>query len=159
MQGGPYKTFVLCSPSLGVLAESEQISQALESAAVLQEVVLKKLCGGGSATNIDAETDRQECLQLLAQLLGLLQAWSTVGGDQVQGLQGLLVEVRGLGLDHLNCHDTQGPDINLRAILLLLDDLRSHPVRCTNHGGTLGLGFGEFGAETEVGCDRLARDV
>lgn len=146
-------------PLLGVLAEREQISQALESAAVLQEVVLEKLFGGGSASDIDAETDRQECLQLLAQFLGLLQAWSTVGSDQVQGLQGLLVEVRGLGLDHLNCHDAKGPDVNLRAILLLLDDLGSHPVRCTDHGGTLGLTFGELGTETEIGCDRLAPDA
>jgi hypothetical protein len=33
----------------------------------------------------------------------------------------------------------------------LLDDLGSHPVRGTDHGGTLGLGLGELSAETEVG--------
>jgi len=113
--------------------------------------MLKEFGGGSSASDIDAETDRQECLQLLAQFLGLLQAWRTVGGDQVQGLQGLLVEVRWFGLDHLNSHDTQGPDVNLRAILLLLDDLGSHPVRGTDHSGTLGLGLGELSAETKVG--------
>jgi hypothetical protein len=118
---------------------------------VLQEVMLKKFGGRGSASDVDAEANGQESLQLLAQLLRLFEARCTVCGDQVQGLQRLLVEVGRLGLDHFNCHDAQGPDINLRAILLLLDDLGSHPVRGTDHGGALRLGLGELSAETEVG--------
>jgi hypothetical protein len=45
----------------------------------------------------------------------------------------------------------------------LLDYLGSHPVRSTNHGGTLALGLGQLGAETEISdldvADAVEKDV
>jgi len=113
--------------------------------------MLKEFGGGSSAADVNTETDGQESLQLLAQLLGLLQAGGAVGSDEVQGLERFLVEIRGLGLDHLNGHDAQGPDVDLRAVLLLLDDFGSHPVRSANHRSTLRLGLSELSTEAKIG--------
>jgi hypothetical protein len=115
-----------------------------------EEIVLEEFVGRGSAPNIDAETDRQESLQLLAELLWLLETRCTISSNQVQCLQWFLVEVGWLRLDHFDGHDTQRPNVDLGAILLLLDDFRSHPVRCTDHSGALGLGFSELGTETKI---------
>lgn len=122
---------------------------------MLQEVMLKKLKSGGSASDVHTETDRQECLQLLAQFLRFLQAWSTVGSDEIKSLEWFLVEIWWFRLDHFNSHDTQGPDIDLGTILLLLDNLGSHPVRSTHHGSTLRFRLGELGAESKIGCIEL----
>jgi hypothetical protein len=59
-------------------------------------------------------------------------------------------KIRWLLLNHLNCHDSQRPYIDLCAILLLLDDLGGHPIRCSDHRRPLILLFGEFGAEAKV---------
>ena len=144
---------------LRMLAEVEQFSQACKSAAMLQEVMLKEFKGRGSASNVDAKTDGQKGLQLLAELLGLLEAWSTVGCDQVECLERLLVEVGRLRLNHLDRHDTEGPDINLGAILLLLHNLRGHPVGGANHGSTLRFVRGELSAKSEIGYDWLAANA
>jgi hypothetical protein len=134
-----------------VLPEVEKLGQAVEAATALQEVVAHQLTGTRARLDVDAETDGQEGLELLGQLVGLLEAGGTVGGDEVQRLQRLLVEVRRLGLDHLNGHDTEGPDVNLVTVLLLLDDLGRHPVGGSDHGRALGALFGELGTETEIG--------
>lgn len=110
----------------------------------------EKLVGRSTATDVNAETDTQEGLEFLAQLLGLLQAGGAIGGNKVQRFQGLLVQVRRLGLDHLNSHDTQRPTVNLGTVLLLLDNLGCHPVRGTHHGGTLALGLGKLGTKAKV---------
>lgn len=118
---------------------------------MLQEIVLDELIRRRTALDIHAETHRQESFQLLTELLGFLQPGSTVGGDEVEGLERLLVQVRRLRLDQLNGHDTERPDIDLGAVLLLLDNLGSHPVGRADHGGAFGLGFGQLGAETKIG--------
>lgn len=51
----------------------------------------KELVGRSAAVDIDAEADAQESLELLAELLGLLQTGGSVGGNKVEGLQGLFV--------------------------------------------------------------------
>lgn len=135
-----------------MLAECQQVGQAREGATVLQEVVLEELKRRSSAADVDAEANGKESLQLLAQLLGFLESRSAICSNQIEGLQGLLVEVGGLRLDHLNRHDTKRPDIDFRTIFLLLDNLRRHPVGCADHCSTLRLGFGELGAEPEIGC-------
>jgi hypothetical protein len=112
--------------------------------------VPEQLIGASSATDINAEADGQEGLEILAELLRLLETRSSVGSNQVQRFEWLLVEIRWLRLDHLNCHDSERPDIDLRAIFLLLYDFWSHPVWCTDHGGTLGLGLSKLGAETKI---------
>lgn len=75
----------------GVLTESQQVGQAGKSASMLEEVMLQQLVRGSSATNVDAETDRQESLQLLAELLGLLQTGCAICCDEVKCLQRLLI--------------------------------------------------------------------
>jgi hypothetical protein len=133
-----------------VLLEGKQVRQARQRAAVFQEVVHKQLVCRRTALDVDTQTHRQESLELLAQLVGLLEAGRSVGGNQVQRLQGLLVQVGGLRLDHFNSHDTQRPDVDLGAVLLLLDDFGSHPVGRADHGGTLRLGLSELGTEAEI---------
>lgn len=134
------------------LPEPQQLAEAGNAASVLQEIVPAQLLRRRAALDVHAKTHAEESLQLLRQLLRLLQPGRAVRGDQVEGLQGLFVEVGGLGLDHLDGHDAEGPDVDLGAVLLLLDDLGRHPVGRTDHGGALGALLGELGAEAEV-CD------
>lgn len=101
--------------------------------------------------DINAETDRQECLELLGQLVGLLETRGTVGCNKVQSLERLLVQVGWFGLDHLDSHDTQRPDIDLVTILFLLDYLGRHPVWGSDHRCTLAALLGELGAEAKIG--------
>ncbi len=148
-----------CAPLLSMLAECKQTGQAVQTAAMLQEIMLKKLNCGSSAPDVDTETNRQECLQLFAQLLRFLQAWRTISGNEIKRFQGFLVEIWGFGLDHFDSHNTKRPNVNLRAVFLLLDNFRSHPIRRSNHRGTFRLGFGELGAETKIGCVLLASRI
>lgn len=118
---------------------------------MLQELMIQQLLRASTRLDVDAQAHRQERLELFAQLLGLLEARRTVGGDEVQRLERLLVEVRRLRLDHLDGHDAERPNVHLGAVLLLLHHLGRHPVRRAHHGGALGLGLGELGAEAKVG--------
>lgn len=146
-----------------LFSESEKLGEHVGVAARLEEVVSTKLLGSGTRLDINAQANAQEALEFLAKGFRLLQTRGTIGSNQVQSLQRLLVKVWRLGLDHLNGHDTQGPDVNLAAILLLLDNFGSHPVRCTNHGGTLAALLGQLGAETKVGdldiASRTKQDI
>ena len=132
------------------LPESKKLAEAGNAAAVLQEVVPAKLFRGCTALHVDAQAHTQERLQLLGQLLGLLKPGRAVRCDQVESLEGLFVQVWWLRLDHFDRHNAEGPDIDLRAILLLLDDFGCHPVWRTDHGSTLRALLGELGAETEI---------
>jgi hypothetical protein len=143
----------------GVLTESQQVGQAGQGASMLEEVVLQQLVGGGSASNIDAKAHRQESLELLAELLWFLQTWCAVGGNEVECFKRLFIKIWRLGFDHFNCHNTKRPNVNFGAIFLLLDDLRSHPIWRADHGGSLRLGFSEFGTETKIGYDSLVTDT
>lgn len=67
----------------------------------------QQLVGGGTTADVHAETHAEERLELLAQLLRFLQARGAVRGNQVQSLQGLFIQIRWLGFDHLNRHDTK----------------------------------------------------
>jgi hypothetical protein len=133
-----------------LLSESQKLGEHVGVASRLEEIVSTKLLGSGTGLDVDAQADAQEALKFLAKGFGLLQTWCTVGGDQVQSLQRLLVKVWRLGLDHLDGHDTQRPDVDLAAILFLLDNFRSHPVRSTDHCGTLAALLSQLGAETKV---------
>lgn len=75
------------------LPESQQLAEAGDAAAVLQEVVSAQLLGSSTAFDVNAQADTQERLELLGKLLGLLQPGSTVGSDEVERLEGLFVEV------------------------------------------------------------------
>lgn len=118
---------------------------------MLQKIVLEKLVGRSPALDIHAQTDGQESFQLFTELLWLLEAGCAIGSNEIKSFERLFVQVGWLGLDHLNCHDTQGPDINLGTVLFLLDDFGSHPVRRANHSGSLRFGLCEFGAEAKIG--------
>lgn len=134
-----------------VLPEVEQLAEAVEAASALEEVVAHELGRAGARLDVDAQADGQEGLELLGELVGLLEAGCAVGRDEVQSLQRLLVQVRWLGFDHFNRHDTKGPDIDLVAVFFLLDNLGRHPVGCADHSGTLGSLLCELGAESEIG--------
>jgi hypothetical protein len=120
--------------------------------------VFEQLICAGSAPNVDAETDGKESLQLFAKFFRFLQPGRAIRGDEIERLEWFLIEVWGLGFDHLNCHDSKRPDINFRTVLLLLDDLRCHPVRRTNHSGTLRFGFCKLCTESEISCNMLVGD-
>ena len=64
----------------------------------------------------------------------------------------ILVEVRGLPLHHLYCHDPKRPDVDLWTILFPCDDLWGHPVRCSDHRGALVLLGSDLSTEAKVGC-------
>lgn len=119
---------------------------------MLQEVMSQQLICGGSALDVDTQAHGKEGLELFAELLGLLETRRSVGGDEIQSLQWLFVQVWRLRLNHLNRHDTQRPNINLGAILFLLDNFWCHPVGRSHHGRSLRLGFRQLGTETEIGC-------
>lgn len=146
-----------------LLSESQEFGEHVGVAASLEEIVSTKLLSSSTRFDIDTQADAQEALEFLAKSFRLLQTWCAVRGNQVQCLQRLLVEVWGLGLNHLNGHNTQGPNIDLAAILLLLDNFRCHPVGCSDHGGTLAALLGQLGTETKVGdldiASRTKQDV
>jgi hypothetical protein len=121
--------------------------------------MLEKFIRTCSATDVNAETDRQERLKLLAKFLRLLQSRCTVGSNEVESLERFLIEVGWLRLDHLNGHDTKRPDINLWTIFFLLNDFRSHPVRSSDHGGTLGFTLSKFGTESKISYTGLGLSV
>jgi len=156
-------TRVLSRSVSALLSEPQKLGEHVGVAARLEEIVSTKLLGSGTRLDINAQADAQEALEFLAKGLGLLQTWCTVGGDQVQSLQRLLVKVWRLRLDHLDGHDTEGPDVDLAAILLLLDDFRGHPVGSSDHGSTLAALLSQLGTETEVGdldiSSRTEQDV
>lgn len=139
-----------------VLPEVEQLAEAVEAAPALEEVVAHELGCAGARLDVDAQADGEEGLELLGQLVGLLEAWGAVCGDEIECLQGLFVEVWRLGFDHFDGHDAQRPDVDLIAVLLLLDDLGCHPVRCADHGCTLGSLFSKLCAESEIGWNSVS---
>lgn len=99
--------------------------------------MFKQLIRTCSASDVNTEADGEESLQLFAEFFGLLQSGRAVRRDEIQGLEWFFIQVGGFRFDHLNGHDSKRPDINLWAILLLLDDFGCHPVRRTNHSCTL----------------------
>lgn len=137
--------------AVGLVAEAEQRREAGERAGALEEGVLEQLVGRGTALDVGTETDGEEGLEVLAERLWLLERGRAVGGNQIERLERLFVEVRRLVLDHLDGHDAETPDVDLGAVLFLLDDLGRHPVGRADHGGALVALLGQFGAEAEVG--------
>ncbi len=138
----------------GRLAEPQQIRKAGQRAARLQKVVRQQLAGAGAALDVDAQAHGQKRLEVLGDLVGLLEARRAVGGDEVERLERLLVQVRWLRLNHFNGHDAERPNVDLGAVRLLLHHLRRHPVRRADHRRALALRLGELGAEAKVGCKR-----
>ncbi len=137
----------------------QQIRQTSQRTPILQKVMSQQLCRRRTALYVDAKTYTQESLELTAQFLRVLEARRAVRGDQVEGFERFFVEVRGFGFDHFNGHDAEGPDVDFGAVFLLLDDFGCHPVRGADHSGALAFGFGEFGAEAEVGCGNVKRTL
>ena len=64
--------------------------------------------------------------------------------------QWILIQVRWFSLNHLDGHDPQGPDVDLRTVLLSGDHFGGHPVRGTHHCGPLGLLWGNLGTEPKI---------
>lgn len=137
---------------LGSGAELQHVDQTRQAAsATPKEIARQDLNGSGAILDIDSQTLTQEDFQVAAELVRMLQRWRAVGGDQEKGLERFFIQIWRLGLDHLDGHDAERPHVDFAAVLLLLDDFRGHPVRCANHGRSLGFLVGEFGAEAKVG--------
>ena len=136
---------------LGSGAEFEQVDKTSHAAsAALEEVTIQDLDGGGAILDVDSQALAEEDFELAAELVGVLESRGAVGGDQEKSFERLFIEVRRLGLNHLDSHDTERPHVNFAAIFLLLDDFGGHPVRSSDHGGALGLLISELGAESEI---------
>ena len=54
----------------------------------------------------------------VVHLSGVLKLWFPGGEDEVESLDGSLIEVGGLALQHLHHHDAQAPYVHLEAVLL-----------------------------------------
>ena len=134
----------------------QHVNQTRQAAAsTLQEITSENFTGRGAVLDIDGEALTQEDFELSAQLVRVLERRGSVRGDEPEGFEGFFVEVRGFGFDHFDGHDAEGPHVDFAAVFFLFDDLGGHPVGCAHHGGTLGFLIGEFGAETEVGCNEI----
>jgi len=143
----------------GLLPEFQQIRQTRQRTPVLEKLMRQQFSRARATLDVDAEADAQERFELAAEFLGRFEARRAVCGDEVEGFKRFFVQVGGFGLDHLNGHDAERPDVDFRAVFFLLDHFGRHPVGGANHGGALALGFGELSAETEVGCDEVVRLV
>jgi hypothetical protein len=140
------------------LPEPQQLAQAGQRAAMLQELVPTQLLCRRTALHVHAQTYTQEGFQFFAQLLWLLESGRAVRGNEVQRLQRLLIQVRWLGLNHLDRHDTKRPDVDLVAVLFLLDNFGRHPVRRADHGGALVSLLSKLGTEPKIrDLDRAPR--
>ena len=137
----------------------QQIRQARQCTPILEELVRQEFRRAGTALDVDAETNAEEGFEFTAEFLRCLEAGRAVSRDEVESLERFFVQVRGFGLDHLNGHDAERPDVDFGAVFFLLDDFRRHPVRGSDHCGAFALGFGKFGAETEIGCGALVKQV
>lgn len=101
MQGQREYQLVLASAT-----ELEHVHEASEAAtAAAQEVAGEYFLRGRPHGDVHGKTLTQEDLEFAADLVGILESGSTVGGDEEQRFQGLFVQVRWLLLDHFNCHD------------------------------------------------------
>jgi hypothetical protein len=135
-----------------LVPESQQTSQALLRTAALQEIMAHQLRRSRPTLNVNTQTDTQESLKFLGQLLRVLEGGGAVRGNQIQGLERLFVEVGRLAFNHFNGHDAERPDVDFAAVWLLLHYFGRHPVGGTYHCGSLGSLFCEFGAESKIGC-------
>ena len=139
------------------LPELQKLTKTSLTTPMLQKLMPSQFLRRGPTLNIDTQTHTQKRLQLLTQPLGFLQSRRPVRCDKVQSFERLFVQVGRFALDHFDRHDAKRPNVDFAAVLLLLDDLRRHPVGRADHGGTFVALFGEFGAEAEIGdFDRAA---
>lgn len=136
--------------------EFEHVDQARQAASsAFEEITVQNFLGSGAILDVDSQTLAEEDFELTAELVGVLESWCAIGGDQEKSFERLFVQVRRFGLDHLNSHDAEGPHIHFATIFFLLDDFRCHPIRRANHSSALGFLIGKLGAETEVGWGQL----
>lgn len=108
---------------------------------------------------INLERKVQEIPKHSRQRRLILDRRRSVGGDEPQGAQRRLGEVRRLAFDHLDGHDAEGPDVDFATVLFARDDFGGHPVGGADHGGALVVGFVDLGAEAEVGWWGVSRGL
>lgn len=137
---------------IAALPELQQIDKTCHTAASpLQEVPFKKLLGCSAVLDVDGQALTQEYLQFPTEPIRVFQHWGSISRNEEKSLQRLLVKIWRFRLDHFNRHNTQRPHVHFGAILLLLDDFGSHPVRSANHGSALRFLIREFGTKAKVG--------
>jgi hypothetical protein len=115
----------------------------------------------GPFFGVDLQRLRKVVPERRAKRLRICDLRCAIGRNEVKRLERVLVKVWRLALDHLDRHNTQAPDVDLRAVLLTGDDFGCHPVWRTHHRGAL-RAVGYLCAETEVGyrpvISNVARD-
>ena len=80
----------------------------------------------------------------------MLWLWGTEVSYEGHGLQWSTVEVRRLPVQHLNSHDSQGPDIHLSAVQLTTNHLRGHPIGRAHQGLAMVALASDTGTESEI---------
>ena len=63
----------------------------------------------------------------------------------------MLIGVRGFAHSHLDGRDAERPDVRLRVVLILADDLRRHPEGRAHKRAALGHGCGYLARNAEIG--------
>ena len=92
-----------------------------------------------SLVNVNLKTSVQEILENMGQLVSVLYFWLSVGGDEIESSERILVEIWRFPLYHFDGHDAKRPDVHLGAVVLPRDHLGRHPVGSADHGGPLVL--------------------
>ena len=133
---------------LGGLDERRELA---ERTGHFEERMLQELAGRGALFHLDHEALVEKVEKERRQLVLALDGRLAVVGDQIERLDGTLVEVGRLALDHLDGHYAQAPYVHLGSVLLARHDLGRHPVGRTNHGISLGALGRDLRAEAEVG--------
>ena len=137
---------------LPLLIEPQQLRQTRQTTPIPHKLILQQLLRARSALHIHTQTHTQKLLQLPRQLVRVLKSGRAIRRDEEECFEGLFVEIGGFGLDHLDGHDSERPDVDFGTVFFLLDDFGRHPVGGADHGGAFGFGFRELGAEAEVRC-------
>mmetsp|Transcript_14927 Transcript_14927/g.23379 ORF Transcript_14927/g.23379 Transcript_14927/m.23379 type:complete len:304 (+) Transcript_14927:248-1159(+) len=126
----------------------DQLNERGGFASGTDKAVAKKFLGGRSLLGVLVQASSDEFFELLCEIS--FQFRGIVLGNQKQHSHRMKVSVRGLSLCHLDSGHTQRPDISLRVITSLFDNLRSHPERSTHKGVSLCHLICELSSNTEI---------
>lgn len=84
----PLSTRLTISSSFaGIVLPPQHFCQTGQTATISHKIVLKKFIRRRSALDINAEADTEECLELPAKLVWILQTRGSIGGNEEQCLE------------------------------------------------------------------------
>jgi hypothetical protein len=112
----------------------------------------KEIVRACTLVGINLQRETEEVAEHGRQSMLFLDRGCSVRCDKPERAKRTLVEVWRLSFDHLNGHDTEGPDVDLSAVLLPSHNFGCHPVRRAHHGRPLVVILIDLCAESEIGC-------